>query len=226
MGDGRPVAAEKRAAWTVLSGRAWGRLWLLAPNNSYLCLCSQGATQRGLGPWCLCYGSVPGPTSSPIACHLLSLAVLPRPWTCSWRATPLSSLWQPTPSGAVPHRGGEGWVGGGWGGLLCACQPVAPCLKILPLPALHPQQVALGLGSLSHGWHACLPLPSVAWRICLSVTLCLPILGNPVFPPPFLVCLSLCLTFHMTLGLHLCLCWSSLQTWAQIRVSHAHQEQV
>lgn len=212
------MAAERRAAWTVLSGRAWGRLWLLAPNDSHLCPCSQGATRRGLGPWCPCYGSVPGPTSSPIACHLLSLAVLPRPWTCSWRATPLSSLWQPTPSGAVPHKGGEG------------CSVCLPAGSSLPKGSASAHtstlQVILGLSSLSHGRHACLPLPSIAWHISLLMTLCLPILGSPVFPPPFLVCLFLCLALHMTLGLHLCLYWSSLQTWAQIRVLHAHQEQV
>ncbi|XP_043296470.1 2-amino-3-ketobutyrate coenzyme A ligase, mitochondrial isoform X2 [Cervus canadensis] len=36
-------------------------------------------------------------------CHLLLSAVPPRPWTCSWRAMPSSSLWQPRPCAPQPR---------------------------------------------------------------------------------------------------------------------------
>lgn len=105
----------EEAVWTILPGGARGRRWHLASDfHPHLCPCPQGATRQGLSPWCPCSGSAPGPTSSPTACPLLSSAVPPRPWTCLWRATPSSRLWQPKPSGVVPGRGGTGWGWGSW----------------------------------------------------------------------------------------------------------------
>lgn len=83
-------------------------------------------------------------------------------------------------------------------GLPCVpAQALAPCLRVLPLPTPLPQWVALGLSSLSQGLPAC-PPPS-------SLCLFLP------FPGTFLCKCSPA----ASLGLHLCLCWSLLQTWPQ-----------
>lgn len=207
-GEGRTGTIQKRAAWTVLSGGARGRLWHLAfDSHPHLCPCPQGDTRQGPGPWCPCYGSAPGPTSSPTACHLLSLAVPPRPWTCSWRAMPSSSLWQPRPSGAVPGRGGAGW---GWGELVRACPRVpAQAYRFCLCPHTCPQQIALGLSPFNQGLPArappsslSLPLPAISWYISLSMTLCLPILYNPVFSLSVLVCLFLCWAPHLPLLVH------------------------
>ncbi|VTJ72316.1 Hypothetical predicted protein [Marmota monax] len=88
-----------RGQHSLYSRGDWAGLWALT--NPTPLPCSQGATQQDLGLWCPCCGSGPGPTSSPTVCLLLWWAVPPRPWTCSWRATPLSSLWLPRPSGSA-----------------------------------------------------------------------------------------------------------------------------
>uniref|UniRef100_A0A8C6CBB8 Glycine C-acetyltransferase n=1 Tax=Monodon monoceros TaxID=40151 RepID=A0A8C6CBB8_MONMO len=96
---------------------------------------------------------------------------------------------------------GQGGASGGeeaGEGLPCMpAQALAPCLRVLPLPTPLPQRVALGLGSLGQGLPAC-PPPSSLW-------LFLP------FPGTFLCKCSP----SASLGLHLCLCWSLLQTWPQ-----------
>lgn len=75
-------------------------------------LCLQVGTQQVPSPSSTCSASVPARTSSPTACLLLWWAVHPRPWTCSWRAMPLHSLWLPKPNG-------EGAISGWEQGQLC-----------------------------------------------------------------------------------------------------------
>lgn len=154
----------------LYSGGAWGRLWPLTSPSPLPC--SQGATQQDLGPWCPCYGSGPGPTSSPTVYLLLLWAAPPRPWTCSWRAAPLSSLWLPRPSGAAPSRdgaGGEWGCGEGFPGLRFLPPPVVPRVplasptfpprSVLPALALLPRPHPVFIGSsckLGHrSWATC-----------------------------------------------------------------------
>lgn len=70
-------------------------------------LCLQVGTQQVPSPSLICSASVPARTSSPTACLLLWWAVHPRPWTCSWRAMPLHSLWLPKPNGEGAILGWE-----------------------------------------------------------------------------------------------------------------------
>ncbi|KAL2309237.1 hypothetical protein Nmel_005422 [Mimus melanotis] len=64
-------------------------------------------TQQVPNPSSICSASVPVRTSSPTACPLPWWAVHPRPWTCSWRAMPLHSLWLPKPNGEGAILGWE-----------------------------------------------------------------------------------------------------------------------
>lgn len=98
---------EKEGEGNWRGGQFLAPDWLLF----HIIFCLQGAIPLGLSLWYPCYVSVLGPTSSPTARPLLLLAVLLRPWTCSWRTAPSSSLWLLRPGGMVPtwveRDGGE-----------------------------------------------------------------------------------------------------------------------
>lgn len=83
---------------------------LLTPNRSpWGCLAHfpflplQAGTQQAPNPSSICSASAPAPTSSPTACPPPWWAVPPRPWTCSWRATPSHNPWLPRPNGEGPR---------------------------------------------------------------------------------------------------------------------------
>lgn len=200
-GEGRPGAAGKETAGTVFSGGAWGKLWLLAsdcpPPSPPLSLFSGGYTT---GP-----GSLVSLLRQRARPYLFSNSLPPAVVGCASKALDLlmesnaiiQSMAAKTQRCGLGQGGASGGEEAGEGLPCMPAQALAPCLRVLPLPTPLPQRVALGLGSLGQGLPAC-PAPS-------SVCLFLP------FPGTFLCKCSP----SASLGLHLCLCWSLLQTWPQ-----------
>lgn len=132
----------------------------------------QEAIPQGLSHWSPCYGSVLGPTSSPTACPLLLLAVLLRPWTCSWRVMPSSSLWLPRLGGMVPagvdQRGRDGSHIP-----FCLLLPTSLFSFLAPLPQ-HPPSVSSALSRHAHfPTSLCLSSPCQSPTCSLGLYFCL-----------------------------------------------------
>ena len=165
-GKGRPGAAGKKTAWTVLSGGLWGKLWLLV-----LTLVLRGLHDRAWGP------GVPATAAGP------ALPLLQQSATCFCRLC----LQGPGPAhGEQCHRpvyGGQdpavrcgpGQGGASWGEGASEGLPCVPAQAHNSLP-LHPASAHL---CVPRGLHWNLALLTMGYLLALTFfSLFLPFLGT------------------------------------------------